>query len=111
MAKADSKGTKLNVKKIKARMRLLKMFRYKDINVYIRLYHIDIFTYDLVWKDQIYSGYISIVPGKGKTKLTEDEIQQSSQIIIAGAMSTIDFLKGENLDEETKKLAEKVLNA
>lgn len=70
--------------------------------VYLRVIDDDIFTYDLVFKGEIYSSYLIMKPKKGSKKLTKDEINQSAALIFAGACSTIDYLKGEKLDKKTK---------
>ena len=96
--------SKLIPKKIKARVKLLKAIPYKDCMVYIRMIDNEIFMYDLIYKNELYSSYLVITPKKGSKKLTKDEINQSAALIFSGAISTIDILVGNKLDKKTKNI-------
>lgn len=109
------KTARLKPKKVKGRIQVLKVLPYKDCMVYIRRImskndH-DIFEYVLVFKEQVYSSYMIISPAKGKKSLTKDEISQAAELLWAGAMATIDTLKGVKLDKERAKLVEQFENS
>lgn len=91
----------LEVKKVEGRIKVLKALPYKDSMIYLRMVDNDLFMYDLVFKGQIYSSYLLMKPKKGCKKLTQDEINQSAALIFAGATTTIDFLRGEELDKKS----------
>lgn len=111
MAHADSKGTKLSVKKVKGRMTVLKAVKYNGSMVYIRQFDEDIFVYDVVFKEEIYSSYLIIRPKIGKKKLTDEEVVEASNLIFQGAMTTLDMLKGKKEDnKDTVRRAQVVIN-
>ncbi len=95
---------KLKTKKVKGRIRVLKAIPYRDCPVYIRQVDNEIFMYDLIFKNQIYSSYLIIKPEKGKTKLTETQIGQAGALIMTGAMTTIDTMLGDKMDTQTKEV-------
>lgn len=92
-------------------IKVLRAMKYKDCPVYIRMIGGQVFMYDLIFKNQIYSSYMIINPAKGKEKLTPSEIQSSMMMINAGAEATIDSLLGVKLDKETESRAKAVLSA
>ena len=91
-------------KKVKGRIKVLKALPYKGLMVYLRMIDDDIFMYDLVFNNQIYSSYLIMKPKKGDKKLTQDEIDQSAALIFSGAAATIDTLKGDGLDKKGKAI-------
>ena len=94
----------LKVKKVKGRIKLLKAIMYKGSMVYLRQVDEEIFMYDLVFRDQIYSSYLIITPRTGKNKLSKSEVNQSAALIFTGATATIDQLLGVKLEESKKKI-------
>ena len=96
--------TELNVKKVDGRIRVLKALPYRDCMIYLRMIDKDIFTYDLIYDNQLYSSYMIITPKKGKTKLSDDEINQCAALILSGATSTIDTLMGTKLEDRTNEV-------
>jgi len=96
---------KLKNKEIHGEIKVLRVVPYHDCPVYIRMIGPEIFMYDLIFKNQMYSSYIVIKPAKGKTKLTKKEIEQGMLLINAGAQATIDTLLGVKLDKEVKRMA------
>lgn len=97
---------KLKTKKVKGRVSILKVLPYLDCPVYIRLIDNEIFMYDLLYNNQLYSSYLIIRPKKGMTKLSDSEINQASALIYTGAMATIDTLKGNGPDEKMKAVVD-----
>ena len=96
---------KLENKEITGVIKVLRVVPYHDCPVYIRMVGPEIFMYDLIFKNQMYSSYIVIKPSKGKKKLTKKEIEQGMLLINAGAQATIDTLLGVKLDKEVKRMA------
>jgi len=101
----------LKPKNIKNRVKLLRAMRYKNCMVYLRMIGTDLFLWDLVYNNEIYSGNLVITPGKGKTKLSDVEIQRSSALVWAGAVATIDSLLGESSLTGKKKIAAEAIIA
>jgi effector-binding domain-containing protein len=99
---------KLKPKKVKGRVRVLKAMPYRDCPVYIRQIDTELFMYDLIYNNQIYSSYLIIKPKKGTLKLTESEIGQAGALIMTGAMATIDTLLGTKLDKKTEDIVKTV---
>ena len=82
----------VKIKKVKSRMATLIVMPYKGCNVYVRWVEPDIFMYDLVFNNQIYSDYFVITPEKGKKKITKKQIEASAAWAFAGATATIEEL-------------------
>ena len=99
----------LKHKKVKGRVRVLKVARYRDHQVYIRMIGKDYFEYILPHDGEIYSSYIIIEPRKGKDKLTKAEVAQCMDLIYSGAEATIDSLVGVELVGTEKERAEAVV--
>ncbi len=99
---------------VPGRISVLKVIPYKGYMVYIR--HVDgdipliddIFMYDFIFENQIYSNYIIMGPEKGKDKLTEDQVNQTAAMIFAGAVASINTLLGEEVSEENKAISEQL---
>lgn len=106
--KAMSKN-KLKSKNIHGHMTVLRVLPYKGCMVYIRMIMGKMFTYDLIYKNEIYSSYIVMTPGKGKTKLSESDIDGAASLIWSGAVATIDTLLGETVEGKQKELAKQVI--
>ena len=96
----------LKTKNVKARVKLLKAIPYKGCMVYIRMIDTQIFMYDLVYKNEIYSSNIIFTPRKGQAKLSNSEIAKAASIIWSGAITTIETLLGNSISGEKKKVAE-----
>lgn len=111
MAHADSKGTKLPVKKVKGIMKVIKVVRHNGCMVYIRQIMEEVFMYDLIFKGEIYSSYLIIKPKIGCKKLTNGEVFEASNLIFQGAMTTIDTLLGKEVeDKNLVRRAQAVIN-
>lgn len=106
MSKSD-----LKPKKVKGRMTVLRVMRYKDCPVYIRKFNDDIFTYDLIYDNELYSSYMVFTPRNGQTKLSKGEIEKATSLLWSGAVATITELLGEKLDQEKIKTAKTILGA
>ncbi len=111
MQKVNGEVPALEPVKVKGRVKLLKAISYKGSMIYIRQIDEEIFMYDLIYKEQLYSSYLIITPKAGKNRLTKNEVQQSRAIIFAGATATIDMLLGEKLGEKELKRAQAVVNS
>ena len=87
-------------------VKVLKASLYEGHKVIIRQIGRTYFEYLLEYNGEIYSSYIIMTPAKGKKKLTNEEISQTSAIAYAGAEATLDALLGVEVDAETKKVVE-----
>ena len=95
----------LKVKKVKARVVVLKAIPYREIMVYLRRIDMDIFEYIIPFKGEIYSSYLIIKPSKGKKEMSKDEVNQAAALVLQSAVTTIDFLTGKTKkDKGTKEL-------
>jgi hypothetical protein len=92
-------------------IKTLKTALYKDHMIYIRSIYGIMFEYLLTHNNEIYSSFIVINPRKGQTKLSEQETLEAANIIITGAMATVDFLTGVELTDNEKKMAESFIEA
>jgi len=90
-------------------IKVLKVMEYHGIPVCLRMIGGQIFMYDFMHKNQFFSSYLVINPAKGKTKLTDSEIQSSMHLIDAGSKATIDMLLGVQLSKEDTQKARMVL--
>ena len=88
----------LKAKTVKNRVRLLRALPYKGSMVYIRMIGTDLFMYDLIFKNEIYSSNMIFTPRKGETKLSNVEIERAASLLWAGAVATINSLMGIKLD-------------
>jgi len=100
------KEVDIETKEVKGRIEVLKAMPYKGVMVYIRRVDGDIFEYIIPYKGEVYSSYLVMKPGKGKSGLSKDEVNKSASVIFAGATATIDnFITS----EKAKKNFDKVL--
>jgi len=97
---------KLKYTKTRGLIHILRALKYKDYPVYIRMIGSELFMYDIIYGNELYSSYIIVTPAKGKTKLSKKEIMGATALINAGAESTIDTLLGVQLSKEDKHRAE-----
>jgi len=96
---------KLKYTRTQGLIRVLKAMKYRECPLYIRMIGSEVFMYDVIIKNQLYSSYIIITPKKGTDKLTKQEIQSGMALINAGAQATIDTLLGVQLDKEVERKA------
>ena len=96
----------MKTKKVKGRMKVLKVYPYRDHRIYIRMIGKDYFEYILFSGSELYSSYIIIIPEEGKKKLTKSQINGCIEMVSAGAEATIDALMGIDISEEDKKKVE-----
>lgn len=106
MSKSD-----LKPKKVKGRMTVLRIMKYMDCPVYIRKFNDDIFTYDLIYNNELYSSYMVFTPRNGQTKLSKAEIEKASSLLWSGAVATISELLGKKIDPEEELKAKAVIGA
>jgi len=64
----------------------------------------EIFTWNLIYKKELYFGYLVIKPEKGRSKLTKKQINQSATLALQGALSTLDLKLGIKPTEKEKKI-------
>lgn len=88
-----------NARKDVGRMKILKAIGYKGNMIYVRMVGKDIFIWDAIFKNQLYSSYILMKPRKGKKALSDEEIMQVTELAYAGACTTIDTLLGVKLSK------------
>lgn len=89
------------------RIQILERVGYKDGTILTRLYDEEIFTWDVVWHDQIYGSHFIVPLDKGKKKHDNAIIMEVGQMCYAGGATTIDMLRGEGeLDPKTKQNVE-----
>mgnify|MGYP001562951407 CR=1 FL=1 len=96
---------------VKGRIKLLHALPYHGCMVYVRQIDQEVFMYDVVYKDQIYSSYVIMKPRKGKKTLSKNDIQKTVQLVLAGAFATLDMLldiKVSAEDESKVKVFNKV---
>lgn len=91
-------------------MKVLRVLPYKGSMVYIRQFNQDIFTYDLVYNNEIYSSYMVFSPRRGQTKLSEAEAQKAASLLWAGAVATIEALLQKAPQDKKREVAETMVN-
>ncbi len=88
-------------------MKILMVAYYKvHYPVYIRRIGKDVFIWDVIIDNQLYSSYMVISPGKGRQRLTKDEVNEVTKMCFAGACATVDTHLGISMDEQEKKIVE-----
>ena len=76
---------------------------YKGSMVYIRQIDEEIFEYLVVFKKQIYTGYMVFTLPKGK-RMTKYQVKCGMNMLLAGAQSTVNMLRGDKMEEKEKVL-------
>lgn len=102
---------KLRSSEVKGRIKLLYALPYHGQMVYVRRIDQEVFMYDVVYKNQIYSSYVIMKPKKGKKNLTANEVNQTLQMVLAGAFTTVEQLLGIKMNEKEQKVAERFIDA
>ena len=105
------KEKQLKPKKItrnKAYIKLLYAALYKNSMIYIRQIGSEVFEWLVVYKDQLYSSYMVFTLDRGVKKMTPQQVTAGTNLLIAGAMATIDTLLGEQVEGEAKEVAQVV---
>jgi hypothetical protein len=84
-------------------MKVLKVLDYKEHPIYIRMVGKDVFIWDMIHENQLYTGYIVMKPAKGRSKLTQAEIDEVIKMCFAGGATSVDQILGVELtdDDET----------
>lgn len=101
----------LKNKTVRGMIKTLKTALYENHMIYIRSIYGIMFEYLLTHNNEIYSSFIVINPRKGQTNLSESETLEAANLIMTGAMTTVDYLNGKELSEGEKKLAEGFIEA
>lgn len=81
-------------KKSEGRIKVLRALPYRGSMVYLRVIDGVIFEWLLIFKKELYTGYLVITPKKGKKKLTDEETAQSAALALQGALATVDMKMG-----------------
>ena len=81
--------------------------KYKKGMIYVRQVDEEIFIWDAIYKNKLYSSYIVITLDKGKKKLGKDIIDEVRQMCYAGAATTIDLQMGVKLSKKDRDLIKK----
>lgn len=110
VVKAINMANKIKSKRVRGRVEVLKVMHYRDCPIYIRRYDKEIFTYDLVYNNEIYFGYVVIKERKDKKKLLDQEIQAVINTLWAGAETTIDTKMGIKIGDKERQKARKVMD-
>lgn len=86
-------------------MKILMAMEYKGYKVYVRMIDDDLFIWDAVYDNELYSNYIIITPKEGE-KLADDTIAQAKDMCFAGAAATIDTKLKVELSDKDKENVE-----
>ncbi len=106
------KKGELKVKQVKGQIKTLSALPYKGYMIYIRrIEALNIFEWLFSFNNQIYSSYLILAPGKGKTSLAVNEVNAATVIVLAGARATIDTLLGQIVSGKDKMKAEMFIKA
>lgn len=102
MAKKKVKTLGDRAKKVEGRMKVLLAMKYKKGMIYVRQIDQEVFIWDAIYKNKLYSSYIIITLKKGTKKLPNDILDEARQMCYAGAASTIDIQMGDKLSKKVK---------
>jgi hypothetical protein len=97
--------------KTKGLMKVLMAMTYKSYPIYIRMMGRDVFIWDVIFNNQLYSSYIVIRPEKGKVKLNQEEISEITKMCYAGAAATVDNLLGIKLSDDEEEIIKRFESA
>ena len=87
-------------------MKVLMMMSYKGYPVYVRMVQKEMFIWDVIVDNQLYSSYIIIKPKKGEKSLSQREIEEVIKMCYAGAGATVDNILGVELSKTDKEAVE-----
>jgi len=106
MSKKKSRNKDLTekAKKTEGRIKVLRALPYRGNMIYLMVIDGEIFTWNLIYKKELYFGYLVITPEKGKSKLTKKQINQSATLALQGGIATLDMKLGIKPTKEEKKL-------
>lgn len=93
-------------KKTKGLMKILMVVMYKEYPVYIRRIGKEVFIWDTIIDNKLYSSYMVISPGKGRKRLTKDEVTEITKMCYAGACTTVDTHLGIKLEDKDEQIVE-----
>ena len=95
------------------KLTVLRKMEYEGTNIYIMQFDYT-FQYLYVWGNEIYQDRIESLPSWWKRVLwrfniiksqyTEDQISECEQIVLSGAMASINKLKEINVSKRTQKI-------
>lgn len=93
------------------KMTVLMVITYKGYNLYIRLFGKNMYVWDVIFNNELYSSYIVIRPSIGKKTLTAKEREEVIKMCYSGASATIDSLLGIDLTETDKAVVSRFESA
>ena len=102
--KKKKKSLKERAKTDSGRMKILMAMEYKDGMIYIRQIDEELFIWDAVYKNKLYSSYLVIKLSKNKKKLPSDVVDEVRDMCYAGAASTIDMQMGVKISDKTMQM-------
>lgn len=85
-------------------MRILMVMSYKSHPIYVRMIGKEIFIWDVIANNQLYSSYLIMKPKEGSVKLTKEEINEVTKMCYAGAAATVDNILGIEMPETDKAM-------
>ena len=95
------------------KLTVLRKMEYEGTNIYIMQFDYT-FQYLYVWGNEIYQDRIESLPSWWKrvlwrfniikSKYTEDQISECEQIVLSGAMRSIDTIKEQSQKKKKKKV-------
>ena len=103
MSKKDKRTINERAKSSKGLMKVLMALKHEGYNFYVRQFGKEIFTWDVVYRGELYSSYIVIKLKKKSSKLSDTDLNEVIKMCYAGAVTTIDTLLGKKLDKKSKK--------
>jgi hypothetical protein len=94
-------------KNVKGRIKILSLMPYHGCPILVQRVDDDLFQYITSVAGSFYQGYIVMKPKAGKDHLSNEEAANCTQMILAGAYTTIETLLGIH-DEKSVAIAEEV---
>jgi len=88
----------------KGLMRILMIMTYKNYPIYVRMIGKNIFMWDVIASNQLYSSYLIMDPKKGSKVLNQKEINEVTKMCYAGAAATIDTILGIEMSDTDKQI-------
>lgn len=86
--------------KVKGRMKVLMVMNYKGHPIYVRQFDKDMFVWDVIIDNQLFSSYLVMLPAKGKMRLNKAELDETVKMCYAGAAATVDMHLGIELNDK-----------
>jgi hypothetical protein len=94
-------------KNVKGRIKILSLMPYHGCPILVQRVDDDLFQYITNVAGSFYQGYIVMKPKSGKSSLSKEDVNNTMQMALAGAYTTIETLLGIK-DEKSIVIAEEV---